>query len=272
VSAHPNGGPRPGARERGVLAVAAVLLAIVVAAAVLDYRGVLSDVAAVPPACVPPDAPLCNQQRNDLLERRLDDANRLEAALALRAGLYALAVVAIVAGAFALVLRRRGRAGGAAAFRTLGVAGVLAFVAGNLVLASAPDGPVGLPTKAILAPSVAMLVAAAVGGLLFRFGLSPADGPARAPLLGSPLMWTGMGVAAATVVPAVLAVGGRGDCEQPRPEWIDAVLTVGLVTAGIGVVLGLVLLVRARWVSALFCVSFGPWVLAWGAVLSACLS
>jgi hypothetical protein len=255
-----------------MLAVAAVLLVCLAVTAVLDYRGALAGVAPVPPGCIPPDAPLCNQHRNDLLERRLDEADRLEAAVARRTALYALAMIAIVAGAFALVLHRRGRAGGAAAFRALGAAGVLAFVAGNLVLSTAPDGPVGVPTKAILAPSVTMLVAAAVGGLLFRFVLSPADGSARAPLLRSPLMWTGIGVAAATAVPAVLAVGGRGDCEQPRPEWIDSVLTVGLVTAGIGFVLGLGLLVRARWVSALFCVSAGPYVLAWGAVLSACLS
>jgi lipopolysaccharide export LptBFGC system permease protein LptF len=82
---------------------------ILVGVAALDYRGVVGAVPPVPPACFPPDAPLCNDQRNELLERRRERADQLEAAFAWRALLYALAVIALVAGAFAVLYRFHGK-------------------------------------------------------------------------------------------------------------------------------------------------------------------
>jgi hypothetical protein len=250
------------AAAKRTLAVAAALTAAVFSIAVIDFRSTTDSVAAVPPPCEPATAVLCNEQRNAELMQRLEDASELETGFEDRATLYALAVIAIIAVAAAALWRARDPSERSEFLRSLGTAGVVALIAGLVVIVTGPDGLVGVPAGPVLAPGGALVVAAAAGSVLTGSGW-------RVPM---PLAWAGIACAVATAALAAIAIAARGECTEPRPGSIDALLAVAAVTAGAGVVCGLVLLASKRWFSALLCLGAGPFFLLIGALGSACLS
>jgi hypothetical protein len=235
----------------------AVLIALVAA---IDFRAAVTDVPAVPPTCVPASDPACQETRNvELLERR-DQAFELEDDYRSRAWLYGFgALAALLAGA-GIAFARTGSGRRREVFTDLGVAGVVWMIAG-LVLSIVAEGEIiAVPAKPIFYPGVALLIVAAAGTLLTR-GSAPTDEAIEAPATagGHVVRVAGFGCTAIAVALAAIIFSDSSDpCLDHVPDWVDTLVTITWIAAGLAALAGLASLVQRRWLGALIMLGVGP--------------
>jgi hypothetical protein len=270
--------------SRPTIACAAVCAAAL-AVAVVDYAHTESRVPPVPPAdCGTKEA--CNDARNAEIEDRLQEAIRLEEQYEARAWLYAGVIIAAIAAAAALALRARRRPGWQRVFTNLGIAGVWALIAAIVIVLATDDQVVGVPSAALLAPSIALIAAAAIGTLAGRAqGWGDTDAVSEARAAATSLGKGALGpffedtrreavgrffstwafvITAATVVLAIVFISPQPSCGgsggEP-PTWTDTIGAIAGVTVIAGLAAGIGALLLRRWLPALVATIANPFAL-----------
>jgi hypothetical protein len=249
----------------GILAFCAVAAALL--AAVADYRHSVSQFPPVTPLCQP-DTDACNEARNQALDDRLDRILALQADYQRRIPWYAGFALAGV-GAWTVVSLRRARSNAdlRRVFRRLGVSGVLLGIVVSALLFAERTGSLEQPLLSVYFPSLAMLVAAGLGGVAARLrdDPSPPEEERPAPAWRTYARYLGLGGLGATAVTILLAwiyaqpqpACGGSETTQ-APGWTDALPPIALATTLGAFALAIVGLFAGRWFVALACFVVNP--------------
>jgi hypothetical protein len=264
-------------------AAAAALVFIV---AILDYRNAADELPPIPEPCPvyegpPPesvtltaDPDECNGPRNAELEDRRARVTEVDDAYERRLVLYSAVIVLIGIAYLVLRLRTLPPDGRMAAFTDLGVGAVLYLVAvvALFVLQSSDSGNTFDPSIGVpLAAGGALLVVAALGSLMTwsdPSGEGVGGVASRLPVA----VKAGAILTLAAIVLSTIAFSGRGDCEDPRPDWLDPAFLIAAGLAGAAVLSGAVALFQRRWFAALLLIGVAPFWVFVAALASACLS
>jgi hypothetical protein len=262
-----------GGYSRRPLLIAAVVVLAILAAAVIDFRGVVGDVPDAPTSCESEGfSSVCQQQAQDEFEARLDRAFELEDEFSSRAWLYAVAafVVILIAAAFTWARtvpdRRR------ELFTDLGVGGVVWLLGGLVLNIIGGDNFVELPQQPIFYPGIGLLAVAGVGTLATRrpSESEPAE-PRPAQRLGRGVLIAGYVFAGVAVAIAVVIFAGTGDpCAFGVDQWVDDLVAPGLIAAGGAILCGLVALAQRHWIAALLMLGPGPFAVLVAGLSTAC--
>lgn len=261
--------------RRGLLLAGAAIV-VLLAAAVIDY--------ALTSAALPDYGPGGDDPS---LPNHLDPVGLERTSLAhdygIRAWLYMLGGVGVVAALTIAALRAAPTGRRRELFTDLGITGVVCGVVTILVASDEPDLISNSNNGAVVwVPTLALLSAAATGGLIFRArglrGRSPGDGetsaaPRTRPRGFSsipPVSWAGVVLTALTLV-LVLAAGSGRECGVPAPEWSDNAIWASLITGIAAFLFGAMALFSRRWVAALVSIP-GPLLALFAMAAAACLS
>lgn len=268
-----DGGLVAGRWPRRALVVAAAAAGAIVAGALVDY--------AVTSAALPDVAPNRFEDGRLLMDPDAAEERRLRDGYITRAWLYATAVVVVLAGLVWTVLRPLPGDRRHAACTDLGVAGVVCLGATWAVMSD--EQTLITDERMAYLPGGAMLLVAAVGSVLTRRprsrpaggldapervvpGTAPGTAPVRRPM--PPVAWAALGLAALTVVLAVLGHAGRECGDQDSGS--DSLLVLAMLTGLAAGICGVAALFARRWLVALVTIPT-PLLAAVALVAAACL-
>jgi hypothetical protein len=262
---------------RVVTAVAIAVALAAVAGAIVDYRVTESRTPPIPPDCRR-FTQQCEDERNQALEARQLRAEELEADYKRREWLFGVVLLGAALGWTAVALRRsRTPRERQLVFANLGVAGVVVIVAVSVLDWQTESHTIQSAAKPGYYPALAMLAAAAIGGLATRrqtgVPLERAEGPEPRWRLGvRQASLAGLGFTALTFVLAWIYASPQPSCggsgTESAPDWTDGVLWAATFTSIVAAILGVFGLVARRWFVALVCFVVNPLLLIFMAASS----
>lgn len=242
--------------------IAVVAVAIV---GIADFSITSGKVPEVPAPCEVPGDAVCEEQRNEEFDARLDRASELEDGFDQRAWFYGGAALAAVLIGLVVALRRTERSARREVFTDLGVASVVGLGAG-LILAAGGSSLIETPAKPVLYPPVVLLAVAAIGTLATPRpqakqpeSADDRDGDTADSEPSGPIVYAGLALTAAAVIAALVSFSGRDDpCVEDIPGWVGTLATLALILAGLAAICGLASLIARRWMAALVMLAAGP--------------
>lgn len=249
------------------------LVALICAVSVADYHRSTDRVPELPAPCAGNAAGSpCNEARNAEIQDRREEVDEAEGDLEWRLFLYAAVIFAIGIGYLVLRLRGLDPDEKGAAFTDLGVGAVVLLAVALILYAVHADGtpsfeydPVPLITAA-----AALMVVAAFGSLAHWRRPEGGLGEAAADLPVA--IKAGAISMVLAVAVSTIAASSRGDCADPRPEWLDTAFGFALAFALGAVAAGFIALLMRRWFASVLLAGIAPiWVFI-AALASGCLS